>query len=130
MNKIAVKLAVVLALLVGTVVATATPASAAYSCPTGVSCLYMNQGGTGYAISMPFGLHGLNTCTTLHQGYPTYAFDNAESGKNGYGSGLRLRMFEHHDCTGQTWTIPNGMTNSLGGSYMVNKTSAFMILPA
>ena len=99
-----------LALLAGITVilaVSAVPASAAYSdCPSGVSCVFTGQGGTGSRLNLPASTYNDGNCHNLTF-HPVGGYHSA---KGGYGSGLQLLIYSDNNCNTFLDSLANGET--------------------
>lgn len=123
---------VLIVLALGGVVAAQAPAAAAWSdCPPGTGCIWTGILGGGNKLVFPVSTYGVGGCANLHtpQNFPSWAPDNTESVRAGYGSGLRLQLWEHWNCTGLSRTIASVNNESWGYHILLmNDVSAVKIL--
>lgn len=98
------------------------------SCPSGVGCVFADEGGTGLYIPLAFSYYGWSCWSFPEHGF---ANDDNESAANKYGSGLRLRFYKDARCSGSTSTVANWSTTDWVWLHPLwNGASSFQILPA
>ncbi|MCX2927347.1 peptidase inhibitor family I36 protein [Streptomyces sp. NEAU-W12] len=102
------------ALAGGAMLATAAPANAAWSCPKGYMCAYLNTNGVGD----PGQVSGDNTNLTQYN-----KFKNANSMVND-GVSCNVRIYNQQNHTGAYWTVDKGYAisnlNTFSGGAFAN----------
>ena len=102
--------ALAMALTGGLVLATATPAAAAYTdCTFGQACVWANTGGTGVRVNMSYSwMSPPGTCRVINPG----KIGGYKSIYSTVGSGQRVYFYNATTCTGGTFLGSVGVGQS------------------
>lgn len=129
-GKFITRVALVLAVALGGIVAVQAPAAASWeACPVGTACVYQDVDGGGAMLVVSVGRFGVNLCYNLSPSWN----DTISSAYSRFSpsANIRLRLFRHNYCTTPSTDVTAGEKDNYRGlsQYRDSITSFALISP-